>query len=126
MGGAGRWMRRRWAGLALAALVLAAASARIVLASGMHAPAELCDEFIYSNLAKNLADHRGYVLRGVPTHPSYVYPLLIAPAWFADAMSTTYWLAKAIGAVAMTLVAIPVFTWVGVWRGRVMRCLPPP
>jgi hypothetical protein len=59
----------------------------------MEAPVILCDEFIYSNVAKNLAEHERYLLRGVPFHSSYLYPLLIAPAWLFDSMATTYALA---------------------------------
>jgi hypothetical protein len=118
--GAGRWMRRRWAGLALAGLLVAAAVARVGLARGMEAPVVLCDEFIYSNLAKNLAQHGRYLFRGVPSHQSYLYPLLLAPAWLFHSMATTYALAKAISASSMTLVAIPVYVWarrlVGPWH----------
>jgi asparagine N-glycosylation enzyme membrane subunit Stt3 len=42
---------------------------------------------------------------------SYLYPVLIAPAWLAGSMHTTYLLAKAINAVLMSLVAIPVYLW---------------
>lgn len=77
----------------------------------MHAPVVLCDEFIYSNLAKNLAEHGRYLLRGTSQHQSYLYPLLIAPAWFAHAMSTTYALAKGITASTMALTPIPVYLW---------------
>jgi len=87
----------------------------------MKAPVVLCDEFIYSNVAKNLAEHGRYLFRGVPSHPSYLYPLLIAPAWFFHSMATTYALAKAIGAVAMSLIAVPTYLWTrrlaGTWYG---------
>jgi hypothetical protein len=125
--GAGRWVRSRWAGLALVGLVVAAAVARIVLAQGMEAPVVLCDEFIYSNLAKNLALHGRYLLRGVPSHQSYLYPLLLAPAWLFHSMATTYALAKAINATSMTLVAIPVYVWarrlVGPWHALLAAAL---
>jgi hypothetical protein len=119
--GAGRWVRRRQAGLAVTGLVVAAAVARILVVRGMKAPVVVCDEFIYSNIAKNLAEHGRYLFRGVPSHQSYVYPLLIAPAWFFHSMATTYALAKAIGAVAMSLVAVPTYLWTrslaGAWYG---------
>jgi Dolichyl-phosphate-mannose-protein mannosyltransferase len=109
--GAGRWMRRRWAGLALAALVVAAAVTRILIDRGMKAPVVLCDEFIYSGLARSLAQHGRYAYRGVPSHQSFLYPLLIAPAWLSHSMTTTYGIAKAVGASSMTLVAVPVYLW---------------
>jgi hypothetical protein len=108
---AGRWARGHWAGLVVAVLVVSAATVRTVLSRQMHAPVVLCDEFIYANLAKNLAEHGQYLVRGTPQHQSYLYPLLIAPAWFAHSMSTTYALAKGITASAMALTPIPVYLW---------------
>jgi hypothetical protein len=95
----------------VALLVIAAAVFRTVLDSRFEAPVVLCDEFIYANLAKNLAQHGRYLLRGAPEHQSYLYPLLLAPAWFAHSMSTTYALAKGITASAMALTPIPVYLW---------------
>ena len=93
----------------------------------MEAPVVLCDEFIYSNVAKNLAEHGRYLFRGVPSHSSYLYPLLIAPAWLFDSMATTYALAKSIGAASMTLVAIPTYLWarrlVGPWHSLLAAAL---
>jgi hypothetical protein len=105
------WAREHWAGLALAAMVLVAAAVRIVQTRGLAAPVVLCDEFIYANLAKNLADHGHYLFRDTTLHQSLLYPLLLAPAWFADSMGTTYALAKAITAAAMSLAAVPVYLW---------------
>ena len=123
----GRWIRGRWPAFALVGLVLAAATVRIVLVRGMEAPVVLCDEFIYSNVAKNLAEHGRYLFRGVPSHSSYLYPLLIAPAWLFDSMATTYALAKSIGAASMTLVAIPTYLWarrlVGPWHSLLAAAL---
>jgi hypothetical protein len=95
----------------VAALVVAAAATRTVLDRRFAAPVVLCDEFIYANLAKNLAEHGQYLLRGTPRHQSYLYPLLLAPAWFAHSMSTTYAVAKGITASAMALTPIPVYLW---------------
>jgi hypothetical protein len=105
------WARQRWAGLALIGLVLAAAVTRILQTRGMAAPVVLCDEFIYANLAKNLADHGQYLFRDVTLHQSLLYPLLLAPAWLLRSMSTTYGLAKGINASAMALTAVPVYFW---------------
>ena len=108
---AGRWALAHWTGLAVAVLVIAAAVFRTVLDSRFEAPVVLCDEFIYANLAKNLAQHGRYLLRGAPEHQSYLYPLMLAPAWFAHSMSTTYALANGITASAMALTPIPVYLW---------------
>jgi hypothetical protein len=108
---AGRWARAHWAGLGVAALVVAAATTRTILDRRFAAPVVLCDEFIYANVAKNLAEHGQYLLRGTPRHQSYLYPLLLAPAWYAHSMSTTYAVAKGITASAMALTPIPVYLW---------------
>ena len=125
--GAGQWARRSWAGLAIAGLVLSVAVARIVIAGGMKAPVVLCDEFIYSGTARNIAEHGRYAYRGVPTHQNVLYPLLIAPAWLWHSMETTYSVAKAITASAMTLVAIPVYLWTrrlaGAWDALLAAAL---
>jgi hypothetical protein len=92
-------------------MVLVAAAVRIIQSRGIEAPVVLCDEFIYANLAKNLADHGQYLFRDVTLHQSLLYPLLLAPAWFADSMNTTYGLAKGITASAMALTAVPVYLW---------------
>ena len=49
--------------------------------------------------------------RDVTLHQSLLYPLLLAPAWFADSMNTTYGVAKGITAGAMALTAVPVYLW---------------
>ena len=59
-----------------------------------------------------------YLFRDATLHQSLLYPLLLAPAWFADSMGTTYALAKGITAAAMALAAVPVYLW-----GR--RLVPP-
>lgn len=86
-----------------------------------------CDEFIYSGLAKNIALHGSYTFRGVSSHQSFLYPLLIAPAWLFHSMATTYALAKSISAVSMTLVAIPAYVWarrlVGPWHALLAATL---
>ena len=99
------------ASLAVGSLVLIATLARLWLVHEIRAPQLFCDEFIYANLAKNVAQHGRYLFRGNPEHQSYLYPLLLAPAWFAHSMSTTYALAKGITASAMALTPIPVYLW---------------
>jgi hypothetical protein len=108
---AGRWARGHWSGLAVAVLVVGGASVRIVLNHKFKAPVVLCDEFIYTGLARNIAAHGRYLFRGHSEHQSYLYPLLLAPAWFAQSMSTTYALAKGVTASAMALAPIPVYLW---------------
>jgi hypothetical protein len=92
-------------------LMLASASIRTYLGRKIAAPQLLCDEFIYAGVAKNLALHGHYLLRHETNTISFLYPALIAPAWWANSMETTYGLAKAINASVMTLAALPFYFW---------------
>jgi len=96
----------------LVALMLVSVLARYWLARAVKTPWILVDEFLYAEQAKSFAANAHYAIRDA-TGPilSYLYPALISPAWLARSMTTTYGLAKAINALLMTLVAIPVFLW---------------
>jgi hypothetical protein len=98
--------------VALAVMMIASVLARVWLARAVKTPWILVDEFIYSEEAKSFAATGHYTVRDAPRSiVSYLYPALISPAWLAGSMRTTYGFAKAINAVLMTLVAIPVFLW---------------
>jgi hypothetical protein len=98
--------------VALAVMMLASVLARVWLARAVKTPWILVDEFLYSEQAKSFATSGHYAIRGAAgTIVSYLYPALIAPAWLAGSMPSTYGLAKAINAVLMTLAAIPVYLW---------------
>jgi len=98
--------------LALGAMMVCSVLVRVLLARSVETPWILSDEFIYSELAKSIASNGHFMIRDAPASVySYLYPLLIAPAWLAGSMHTTYLLAKAINAVLMTLVAVPVYLW---------------
>jgi hypothetical protein len=98
--------------VALVTLMLASVLARYWLARGVKTPWILVDEFLYAEEAKSFAAHAHYAIREAKGPIlSYLYPALISPAWLARSMTTTYGLAKAINAVLMTLVAIPVYFW---------------
>ena len=77
----------------------------------MQAPFVFVDELIYGELAKSLAEGGGYAVRELPTSGySLLYPALIAPAyWLFDGVPDAYAAAKAIGAVTMSLAAVPAF-----------------
>lgn len=98
-------------GLALAVLVAASAIVRAALSLQFETPSLLVDELIHSELAKSLAAGGGFDVRGEHVAVSYVYPTLIAPAWWAGSIATSYGLAKVIGAIVMSLVAVPVYLW---------------
>ncbi len=90
---------------------MGAAAVRVWLTRRIAAPQLLCDEFIYADIAKSVATKGHFLVRHEASRLSLVYPALIAPAWWADSMATAYALAKAIGAVTMTLAAVPFYLW---------------
>jgi hypothetical protein len=95
-----------------AAIAVCAIAGRIWLGRKIATPWIMIDELVYSEFAKSFATTGHYFLRGQPAAPwSYLYPAIIAPAWRAHPMSTTYGIAKAINAVVMTTTVIPVFFW---------------
>jgi hypothetical protein len=102
----------RRTGLLLVAAMVVSVIARVLLARSIPTPWILSDEFTYSELARSVAATGHFMIRGAPAGVySYLYPVLIAPAWLAGSMHTTYTLAKTINAIAMTLVAVPVYLW---------------
>jgi hypothetical protein len=97
--------------LAVAALIVVAAVARILMNRHVLAPWAMEDELQYSDLAKSFAADGHYLFRDQPRRVLSVYPALISPAWFAASMQTTYALAKAFNVALMTLAAIPLWFW---------------
>ncbi len=93
----------------LAAIVAISIGIRLALAGQTLVPWIMIDELVYSELAKNLAAHGQFLVRGAPSHGyGFVYPLVIAPAWrFFGSVPTAYTAAKAINSVVMSLAAIP-------------------
>jgi len=95
----------------LAAIVVVSSGVRIVLSHRIATPWIMVDELIYSELAKSLASHGEFLVRGVPSNGyGFVYPALIAPAFglFAS-VPHAYAVAKGINAVVMSLAAIPAY-----------------
>ncbi len=104
--------RARTVWLVLAGLVLAAVGARLWAAGQIPTPWIMVDELIYSELAKSLAESGTLRVRDQPSaFYSLLYPLLIAPGWWASRMATTYEIAKAVNVVVMSLAAVPIFLW---------------
>jgi hypothetical protein len=102
----------RGAAAALLGMMVVSVAVRILLARSIATPWILSDEFTYSELARSVASSGHFLIRGAPVGVySYLYPVLIAPAWLAGSMHTTYLLAKAINSIVMTLVAAPVYLW---------------
>lgn len=98
--------------LVLAVLCLVSILVRVWLGRKIVTPWIMVDELIYSELAKSFSSSGHLLVRGGPNNlKSVVYPVVISPAWFAGSIATTYTIAKAINAVLMTLVALPVYFW---------------
>jgi hypothetical protein len=94
----------------LGAIILVSIAVRVLLARRMVAPWIMVDELIYSELAKSAAAHGTFLIRGVPAHGfGFVYPALIAPAFRIASVPAAYGVAKATGAVVMSLAAIPAY-----------------
>jgi hypothetical protein len=93
-------------------LILVAVLARVWLSHGIATAWILVDELLYADLAKDAS--AGHLLQIRGEHSglyNILYSLLIAPAWRAGSMATTYSLAKAINVVVMTLAAPIFFLW---------------
>jgi hypothetical protein len=98
--------------LIFAGVVLLAFVVRLVLADQIVTPWIMADELIYSEMAKNFADHGEFLLRDTPSHLDNVaYPALISPAWFAASIETAYGLARTINVVLMVMAAVVVYFW---------------
>src|SRR5215212_1231406 len=102
----------RAAALTLVFVVVVSIGARIWLAGKIATPWIMVDELLYSEMAKSFASTGHFLIRGAPSGIGNVaYPALISPAWLFHPMSTTYGLAKAINAVAMTVAVVPLYLW---------------
>ena len=62
-------------------------------------------------MAKSFAASGHFLFRTQPSPIFSLYPALIAPAWRAGSMHTTYELAKSINVLAMTAAAVPFYVW---------------
>lgn len=101
-------MERR-PGWVLAALVAVAAIVRFGLSLDMATPWIFADEFIYSELARSLADGGELLIRDQRIYYSTLVPLLHAPGYLLGDTSTAYVWIKGANAVAMSLAAVPAY-----------------
>lgn len=105
-------LERHSAGLLLAGMMLLAFVVRVAMGTRIEAPQLLCDEFIYGDLARHVADDGRLLLRDHPSYQSVLYPILLAPAWiFTSSLEHAYEAAKVINAALMTATAVPVYVW---------------
>jgi hypothetical protein len=95
-----------WLGAIVAASVLVRTLTGWLRGSPVYFP----DEYIYSELGRSIADHGRPLIRGAAAHfPALLQPLLTAPAWLVGDVGTSFRLVQLEGAIAMSLVAVPVY-----------------
>jgi hypothetical protein len=115
--------------LVLAGIVAASFALRFVAALGHTTPLYFPDEYIYSTVARSLAEHGRPLVRGNSAHfPALIEPLLAAPFWLTHDPNLAYRLTQAENALAMSLAAIPVYLLMrrlggGAWPALVAAAL---
>lgn len=75
----------------------------------MATPWIFADEFIYSELARSLAEHGDLLIRGQSIYYSTLVPLLHAPGYLFGGTADAYLWIKAANAVVMSAAAIPAY-----------------
>jgi hypothetical protein len=95
----------------VAGMLVVAALVRIWLTRKVAAPWIMGDELEYSELAKSVESSGHFLFKGVSYPLPSIYPILIAPAWAATSMKTTYALAKTLNVLMMTTSGIPFYLW---------------
>jgi hypothetical protein len=95
---------------ALAALVGASFLIRTALAWLRSAPALFPDEYLYSAIGRSFAESgRPSIRGGSANFPALLQPIVTAPAWLISDVDTAFRVVQAIGALAMSLAAVPVY-----------------
>jgi hypothetical protein len=95
---------------ALAAIVGVSFAVRMGVAWLRAVPALFPDEYTYAALGRSIAESGRPLVRGSSPHfPALLQPIVTAPAWLVQDVGLAYRLVQTIGALAMSLAAIPVF-----------------
>ena len=95
----------------IAGIVALSALVRAVISVGAVSPWVLPDELVYSDLARSIAAGGRPAVRGVPVFGwGEVYPTFVAPVWaLVDDRYVAYHAALVVGAVLMSLAAVPAY-----------------
>lgn len=94
----------------LAALVAGSFLLRTALGWLRATPTFFADEYIYAELARSLSETGRPLIRGASaSFPALLQPLLTAPAWLVGDVETSFRLVQTLGALVMSLAAVPVF-----------------
>ena len=118
----------------LAALVAASFFVRLVLGWMRATPTFFADEYIYGELGRSLAESGRPLIRGASaSFPALLQPLVTAPAWLFGDVETSFRVIQTLGALAMSLAAVPVFllarrlglgTWICLALGALALVVP--
>lgn len=91
-------------------LVVASAIVRTLAGWLRVTPTYFPDEYVYAEIGRSLAETGRPLVEGAAaSFPALLQPLLTAPAWLVDDVELAYRLVQLIGAVSMSLAAIPAF-----------------
>jgi 4-amino-4-deoxy-L-arabinose transferase-like glycosyltransferase len=94
----------------LAGIVGVSFALRAVGALAKATPVYYPDEYMYAELGRSLVESGRPLVRGADSSfPALLQPLVTAPAWTLDDVADAYRLVQLLGALAMSLAAIPVF-----------------
>ncbi len=104
------------AGLAAWPLLAALISLNVVVRTALgwlrETPIYLGDEYLYAELGRSIAETGRPLVRGAASDfPALLQPIVTAPAWLFGDVGTSYHLVQGMGALAMSLAAIPAF-WI--------------
>ncbi len=103
-------MKRRPNAPWLAAIVGTSFIVRMVVGWLRAVPALFPDEYTYAALGRSIASSGHATIRGASPHfPALLQPIVTAPAWLVGDVGLAYRLVQTIGALAMSLAAVPVF-----------------
>ena len=98
------------AGRVLASMVAVSAVLRFSFALRRPTITSFPDEYVYSQLARGLAESGRPVIRGGGAHfPALLEPLLAAPFWLFGSPQLAFRLTQAEGCIAMSLAAVPAY-----------------
>jgi hypothetical protein len=94
----------------LAAIVTASFALRLVTGWLRATPNYFSDEYLYAELGRSLVESGRPLVRGVSVgFPPLLQPLVTSPAWLANDVWLSYRAIQALGALAMSLAAVPVY-----------------
>ena len=94
----------------LAGLVALSFMLRLAVGWLRATPNYFSDEYLYAELGRSLLESGRPLIRGVEVgFPALLQPVLTAPAWLIDDVAVSYRLIQGLGALAMSLAAVPAF-----------------